>query len=145
MKQFIARSPEELEDAAQSLAEMLNQMPVAVFYGAMGVGKTTFIKVLCRILGITEIVSSPSFAIINEYSRSDGDPVYHFDLYRLKQPEELLDIGSDEYFYSGYICLIEWPEKAGEYLPQEAVKIVMNELPDGSRQIQMAAFGRNLN
>ncbi|MGQ1946348.1 tRNA (adenosine(37)-N6)-threonylcarbamoyltransferase complex ATPase subunit type 1 TsaE [Geofilum sp. OHC36d9] len=145
MKEFIARSPDELEEAAQSLAEMLNQMPVAIFYGDMGVGKTTFIKVLCRKLGITETVSSPSFAIINEYSRADGEPVYHFDLYRLKQPEELLEIGGDDYFYSGDICLIEWPDKAGEYLPLEAVKIVMNELPDGSRQIRMAPFSRNLN
>jgi len=145
MKEFIARSPEELEEAALSLAEMLKQMPIAVFYGAMGVGKTTFIKVLCRLLGITETVSSPSFAIINEYSRTDGEPVYHFDLYRLKQPDELLEIGGDEYFYSGNICLIEWPDNAGEYLPTEAVKIVMTERPDGSRQIRMAPLSHNLN
>lgn len=133
---FIAHTPEDWAPAAASLAQLLTKQPVAAFYGAMGVGKTTFIKGLCQHLGIVDTVNSPSFAIINEYKTREGQPVFHFDLYRLKEPQELLDIGGDEYFYSGHICLVEWPEKADALLPDHRVNVRMEELPDGSRSIQ---------
>lgn len=132
---FEAHSPEDLAPAAAALAQLLAQKPVAAFYGAMGVGKTTFIKVLCQHLGIVDTVNSPSYAIINEYKTGDGQPVFHFDLYRLKAPQELLDIGGEDYFYSGDICLVEWPEKADVFLPDSRINVHMEELPNGSRSI----------
>lgn len=132
---FTAHSPEELVPAAAALAQILSDKLVVAFYGAMGVGKTTFIKVLCQHLGIADTVNSPSFAIVNEYQTDEGKPVYHFDLYRLKEPEELMDIGGDDYFYSGHICLIEWPQKAEAYLPEHRINFHMEELPNGSRSI----------
>jgi len=133
---FIAQSPEDLAPAAAALAQMLAHKPVAAFYGAMGVGKTTFIKVLCQHLGIAETVNSPSFAIINEYRTRNAQPVYHFDLYRIKDPQELLDIGGEDYFYSGDICLVEWPEKADVFLPDSRINVHLEELPNGSRSIK---------
>lgn len=133
---FTAQSPEDWAPAAAALAQILAKKPVAAFYGAMGVGKTTFIKVLCQHLGIADTVNSPSFAIINEYKTGDGQPVYHFDLYRIKEPQELLDIGGDDYFYSGDICLVEWPEKADAFLPDNCINVHMEELPNGSRSIK---------
>lgn len=133
---FTAYTPEDLAPAAAYLAKILADKPVAAFYGAMGVGKTTFIKILCRHLNVVDTVNSPSFAIINEYNTGDGQAVFHFDLYRIKEPQELLEIGGDDYFYSGHICLIEWPEKAEEYLPENRINVNMEELPDGCRSIK---------
>ncbi len=133
---FIAHTPQDLAPAAAALVKVLADKPVAAFYGAMGVGKTTFIKVLCQHLGILDTVNSPSFAIINEYKSGEDEPVFHFDLYRLKEPQELMDIGGDDYFYSGHICLVEWPEKAEAFLPDKRINISMEELPDGSRSIK---------
>ncbi|GAO27976.1 ATPase [Geofilum rubicundum JCM 15548] len=133
---FLANTPEDLRPAAAALAQLLADRPVAAFYGNMGVGKTTFIKVLCRHLNIADTVNSPSFAIINEYQNGEGQQVFHFDLYRLKEPEELLDMGGEDYFYSGHICLVEWPEKAADYLPENRINVSMEELPDGSRSIR---------
>ncbi len=134
--QFLAHTPEDLKPAAAALVQLLAGQPVAAFYGSMGVGKTTFIKVLCHHLNTTDTVNSPSFAIINEYHTKDGQQVFHFDLYRLKEPKELLDIGGEDYFYSGHICLVEWPEKAEDYLPENRINVSMEELPDGSRSIK---------
>lgn len=134
--EFTAAGPHDLAPAAAALAEQLRSTPVAAFRGAMGVGKTTFIKALCAQLGVSDPVNSPSFALVNEYLGSSGQSIYHFDLYRLKSPEELFDIGGDEYFYSGNICLIEWPEKAGEQLPEERIDVHMEEGPDGRRNIR---------
>lgn len=133
---FIAHTPEDLEPAAKALAQMLTDKPVVAFYGAMGVGKTTFIKVLCQQLSVIDTVNSPSFAIINEYRTADDQQVFHFDLYRIKEPQELMDIGGDDYFYSGHICLVEWPEKAEAFLPDGRVNVSMEELTDGSRSIK---------
>ncbi len=134
---FSTKTPEELVEAARALAAMLAEQPVAAFYGGMGAGKTTLIKQICRELKVLDLVSSPSFAIINEYRCEDGRPVYHFDLYRMKKPEELFEIGADEYLYGGDICLIEWPEKAEDHIPSERINVNLQLLTDGSREISI--------
>ncbi len=93
----------------------------------MGVGKTTLIKALCDQLGVKEVVCSPTFAIINEYTSGEGEPVYHFDFYRLKSAEEAYDIGYEEYFYSGMYCFTEWTEKIEQLLPEHYVRVEMKE------------------
>jgi tRNA threonylcarbamoyladenosine biosynthesis protein TsaE len=108
------------------------------FYGEMGVGKTTFIKALCRILETLDLVSSPTFAIINEYSTKKGKSVYHFDFYRIKTPVELLDIGFYDYCTNEAYCFIEWPEKAEEIIPEDFIHIALELLNDGSRKITFA-------
>ena len=103
------------------------------FYGQMGVGKTTFIKALCKAIGAGDLVNSPSFAIVNEYFTSDKLPVYHFDFYRIKSKIELLDIGFDEYCRDDAYCFIEWPEKGEDLLPDDFIKVTLEEQPDGNR------------
>lgn len=110
-----------LDEAA---AKLINHFPdhrVFAFYGKMGVGKTTFIRAICKNLGTTDYVTSPSFAIINEYKTDAGVPIYHFDFYRIKDIEEAFDLGYEDYFYSGNYCLIEWPEKIETLLPENIV------------------------
>ena len=108
------------------------------FYAPMGAGKTTFIKAICEELGCEDVITSPTFAIVNEYSLTSHllsltSIIYHFDLYRIKKTEELYDIGADDYFYSGNLCFIEWPEMAESALPDETIKITITPQPDGSR------------
>jgi tRNA threonylcarbamoyladenosine biosynthesis protein TsaE len=105
-------------------------------YGNMGVGKTTFIKELCRQLGVIQVVTSPTFALINEYHTSDHQIVYHFDLYRINKTEELFDLGYEDYLYSSNYCFIEWPEKAENMLPDHIQTVYLSEMPDGSRVIE---------
>ncbi len=112
---------------------LLNTWPkerVFAFYGKMGAGKTTFIKEFCRQLGVETIVNSPTFAIVNEYVSNDGQSIYHFDLYRLERWEEMLDIGYEDYFYSDNYCLLEWPEKVENLLPNSHVKVMIESDPD---------------
>jgi len=112
----------ELPGSAQSLLSFAGSQKIFLFYGNMGAGKTTFIKDLCAQLGVTEPVTSPTFSIVNEYNGSTAQ-VFHFDFYRLKNQEEALDMGYEEYFYSGNYCLIEWPEKIPDLLPLNYVKV----------------------
>ena len=106
------------------------------FYGNMGAGKTTFIKAVCEELGVTDVINSPTFAIVNEYrSEEAGELIYHFDFYRIKKLEEVYDMGYEDYFYSGALCFIEWPELIEDVLPGDAVKVYIDELEDGSRKI----------
>jgi tRNA threonylcarbamoyladenosine biosynthesis protein TsaE len=95
----------------------------------MGAGKTTMIKALCRELGVTDIVQSPSFSIINEYKTNRGEPIFHFDFYRIKKLEEVFDIGYEEYLYSGFYCFIEWPELMEELLPEDVIKVCIGVDP----------------
>lgn len=111
-----------LDEAAQKVLEFAQNERFFIFEGDMGAGKTTFIKALAKALGVTDVVSSPTFSIVNEYEGKDGI-IYHFDFYRLKNLQEAYDIGYEEYFYSENICLIEWPEKVEELLPEHYVKI----------------------
>ncbi len=113
----------ELESASTSLLELINDNNIICFYGDMGVGKTTFIKEICKKLGVEDVVSSPTFSIINEYLTENNESVYHFDFYRIEKEEEAFDIGYEEYFYQGNLCLIEWPEKISSIIPENIIKV----------------------
>lgn len=130
------KSLSEIEEAAKSFVEVMDQSTVFAFYGKMGAGKTTFIKAVCETLGVTDVVNSPTFSIVNEY-RSDttGELIYHFDFYRIKKLEEVYDMGYEDYFYSGAVCFIEWPELIEDLLPGDAVKVMIEEKEDGSRVV----------
>ncbi|MGQ1890398.1 tRNA (adenosine(37)-N6)-threonylcarbamoyltransferase complex ATPase subunit type 1 TsaE [Thermophagus sp. OGC60D27] len=130
------RSEQEIEKAARAFLPVLSKKSVVAFYGDMGVGKTTFIKGLCRAMGVSDPVTSPSFAIVNKYVTSDERSIFHFDFYRLKNVNEVFDIGYEDYFYSGDICLIEWPEKIAEVLPADRLDVWMAENPDGTRSLR---------
>ena len=125
---------ENIREAAKSFVSGIGDSKVFAFYGKMGAGKTTFIKAVCEELGVEDVITSPTFAIINEYTASDG-VVYHFDFYRIKKLEEVYDMGYEDYFYSGALCFIEWPELIEEVLPEDAVKVTITEQTDGSRTI----------
>ena len=112
-----------------------NKGLVIAFYGKMGAGKTTFIKALCEELGVEDVITSPTFAIVNEYSLPSQGALYHFDFYRIKKLEEVYDMGYEDYFYSGNLCLIEWPELIEELLPEYALRVTIEEQPDGTRTI----------
>lgn len=118
---------EQLPRLASDLLEEFREERFFAFFGKMGVGKTTLIKALCDQLGVKEVVCSPTFAIINEYTSGEGEPVYHFDFYRLKNAEEAYDIGYEEYFYSGMYCFTEWTEKIEQLLPEHYVRVEMKE------------------
>jgi tRNA threonylcarbamoyladenosine biosynthesis protein TsaE len=133
MKELIIKFENELPGAAQALLNAYPESRVFAFYGQMGAGKTTFIKAICRELGVSDIVQSPSFAIINEYKPVSGGSVFHFDFYRIKKVEEAFDIGYEDYLYSGNYCLIEWPELIDGLLPEETVKVTITGT--GDRQI----------
>ncbi len=121
MKIYI-NNANELPEVAEKLLTYANGQKFFIFEGDMAAGKTTFIKSLCEAIGVDDVVSSPTFSIVNEYESKDG-PVYHFDFYRLKNVQEAYDIGYEEYFYSGNYCLVEWPSKIGGLLPEEYIKI----------------------
>lgn len=128
---------EELPEAAEHFVELMGDETVYAFYGEMGAGKTTFINALCRRLGVEDdVTNSPSFAIINEY-RSDetAELIYHFDLYRLENIEEALEIGVEDYFDSGALCLLEWPERIEDILPDDTVRVEIRVNDDHSRDI----------
>lgn len=125
----------EINMAARQFVDAMGNNSVFAFYGKMGAGKTTFIKAVCEQLGVTDVINSPTFAIVNEYLDGRGEPIYHFDFYRIKRHQEVLDIGYEDYIYSGNICFMEWPELIEELLPEDAVKVTIEEDPDGSRRI----------
>lgn len=116
-------SLKEIDAAAKSFLETAGAYTIIAFSGELGAGKTTFIQAICRNLGITVEVNSPTFSLVNEYFTPEGASVFHFDLYRIESPEELFDMGYEEYFYSGALCLIEWPEKAQMLIPEDALLV----------------------
>lgn len=122
----------ELAEVARKLLCTFGEERFFAFFGKMGVGKTTLIKEICAALGVKDNVCSPTFAIVNEYTSGEGEPVYHFDFYRLKSVAEAYDIGYEEYFYSGYYCFTEWTEKVEELLPERYVRVEIEEC-DGVR------------
>ena len=131
---------EEIGAVAEEFIRLaMQEDTVFAFNGQMGAGKTTFIKALCEALGVSEVVTSPTFSIVNEY-RSDetGELIYHFDFYRIKKLDEVYDMGYEDYFYSGALCFIEWPELVEEVLPGDAVKVTIEEMEDGTRSIQLS-------
>ena len=129
-------SPAELPAAARRFIEAMGEHTLFAFYGKMGAGKTTFIKALCEALGVEDPVTSPTFALVNEYrSATTGELIYHFDFYRIKKLEEVYDMGYEDYFYSGALCFIEWPELVEDLLPGDAVRVDIVEEADGSRRL----------
>ena len=148
---------ENIGEAARQFIENIDEHRVFAFYGKMGAGKTTFIKAICEELGVSDVITSPTFAIVNEYSipngqwsarpkdacyqrdarMVNGQCIYHFDFYRIKKLEEVYDMGFEDYFYSGALCFIEWPELIEEVLPEDAVKVTITENADGTRTVSI--------
>ena len=135
---FIIRKEEELCAVAKMILEKYNSK-IFLFYGEMGVGKTSFIKKFCKELGVTDVVSSPTFSIVNQYSNVNDEIIYHFDFYRTEKKEEVFDIGYEEYLFSSSYCFIEWPEKIEDLLPTNYLKISM-ELDDNNRIINIQEY-----
>lgn len=133
--EFSCDKPIELDEIAAQLLQVYASKRVFAFYGKMGAGKTTFIKSICNQLHVVDTAISPTFAIINEYLTEEGNSVYHFDFYRIKNLTEFLDLGCEEYFYSGSYCFIEWPEKIDDYLPEQCVPVFIEEV-NGKRLIK---------
>ncbi len=129
-------SLEDLGRAAKEFLQEIGDDPLIAFYAPMGAGKTTFTTALCKELGVEEdAISSPTFAIVNEYRGRGGRPIFHFDFYRIEDPREALDIGLYDYLDSGYLCLMEWPENIEGLLPEETLKVQIAVQPDGSRTL----------
>ena len=135
MKKIKIESLQEIREAAREFISQMGNAHVFAFYGKMGSGKTTFIKAICEELGVSDVITSPTFAIVNEYTASV--PIYHFDFYRIKKLEEVYDMGYEDYFYSDALCFIEWPELIEELLPEDAVSVSIQEEADGSRTIKI--------
>ncbi|WP_444368113.1 tRNA (adenosine(37)-N6)-threonylcarbamoyltransferase complex ATPase subunit type 1 TsaE [Prevotella sp.] len=127
----------DINEAAKQFIENMGDGKVFAFYGKMGAGKTTFIKAICEELGVDDVITSPTFAIVNEYqSATTGDSIYHFDFYRIKKLEEVYDMGYEDYFYSGSLCFLEWPELIDNLLPEDATKVTIEATDDGGRVVK---------
>ena len=126
-KEFHINSVEALTEVSEYLISLRDEADIIAFYGAMGAGKTTLIKNLCHRMGVTDEVNSPTFAIVNEYVTEEGESVYHFDFYRIKKIEEAYDIGFENYFDSGNLCLIEWPEMIEPLLPEKYIRVEIQQ------------------
>lgn len=129
---------DHIAEAAQEFVKHIADHKVFAFYGKMGAGKTTFIKAICECLGVEDTVTSPTFAIVNEYTSTTVDyPIYHFDFYRIKKLDEVYDMGYEDYFYGGGVCFIEWPELIEDLLPEDAVRVEISENEDGIRTVRL--------
>ena len=136
MIQIQINSLGQLHEAAAQLVKELGGQKKVAFSGEMGAGKTTLIQAICRVLGVNDIVNSPTFALINEYFTETGDSVYHFDLYRINDISEMFDFGYEDYFYGDDWCFIEWPEKAIELMPEDILLLEIKALEDGTREVR---------
>jgi len=137
LKEIVLNQLSQLPQIATQLLELAGKKKVILFEAPMGAGKTTIIKELCKRLGVTESITSPTFSIVNEYIGESG-PIYHFDFYRLKDEQEAYDLGYEEYFYSGNYCFVEWPQKINSLLPEDAF-LIQIELVDQSRLLKIDA------
>jgi tRNA threonylcarbamoyladenosine biosynthesis protein TsaE len=135
--EIVIKNLETIRESARAFIQHIGDARVFAFYGKMGAGKTTFIKAICEALGVKDVVTSPTFALVNEYADAEGQPVYHFDFYRIKNLREAYDMGCEEYFYSGYPCFIEWPELVEELLPDDTVKVNIEVLENESRIVTL--------
>lgn len=135
LKVFDNVKPDGLQHVSRRIISLARNYRAWLFEAEMGAGKTTLIKALCEAFGVIDDVSSPTFALINEYVDGQGTPFYHFDFYRIKNEEEAMDIGVDEYFYSGNLCFIEWPEKIPSLIPDEFLRIFITINSDDTRKI----------
>lgn len=135
--QIIIKSPETIRESAKAFVEAMGDSTIFAFYGSMGAGKTTFIKAICEEMGVKDVITSPTFAIVNEYrSATSGELIYHFDFYRIKKQEEVYDMGYEDYIESGAVCFMEWPELIEELLPEDVVKVSIKQQEDGSRIVE---------
>lgn len=125
----------EIHEAAKKFIQLIGNQTIFAFHGEMGAGKTTFIRAICEEMGVDENISSPTFAIVNEYFTPKGKKIFHFDCYRLKDIREAYEIGTEDYFYSGELCFIEWPEKIEALLPDTTVNVFIKVLDSGERLI----------
>jgi len=132
---LIINSIEEILDAAEKFVAGIGNKKIFSFNGKMGAGKTTFIKAICEVMGVKETINSPTFSIVNEYEAADGRIIYHFDCYRINKIQEALDLGAEEYLYSGNLCFIEWSENIAPLLPDTLVNVDINELENKKREI----------
>lgn len=140
-KELVSRSINDLQQVAQSLIEFGEKTSVWLFIGEMGAGKTTLVKQICHALGVIDQVSSPTFSIVNEYLTNQDETVYHFDFYRLEDIEEAINIGAEDYFFSGHVCLIEWPQVIANLLPDKYMTVEIEELLTGERKIILKHHG----
>ena len=137
--EIIINGLEDLDRAAEEFLKEIGENRLIAFFAPMGSGKTTFTTAICRVLGVTDPVGSPTFAIVNEYMRGDGEPMYHFDFYRINKLSEAIEIGLYDYLDSGCLCLMEWPENIEELLPEETLKVAITVAKDGSRTLSWEA------
>ena len=135
MQLFTIKSLDTIRDTARQFIDGIGDRTVFTFNGKMGAGKTTFIKAICEVMGVKETVNSPTFSIVNEYEAADGRIIYHFDCYRITKTQEALDLGAEEYLYSGNLCFIEWSENMAPLLPDTLVNVDIEEQEDGSRNV----------
>lgn len=139
--EIIIQNMDTIREAAREFINNIGSRKVFAFYGKMGAGKTTFIKAICEELGVEDVITSPTFAIVNVYTLNSqflsltSQSIFHFDFYRIKKLEEVYDMGYEEYFYSGALCFIEWPELIEELLPEDSVKVTISENVDGTRTV----------
>ena len=138
MKEIVIDSLDELKDVAEAVIESLEGRNVVALFGAMGAGKTTLISAIMEHLGSTDNVTSPTFALVNQYNTAANEPVYHFDFYRINRIEEAFDMGYEEYFYSGDLCLVEWPELIEDLLPEDAMVVRIEVLSPTERKFSIA-------
>ena len=134
-KEIVIKNTADLDRAAAEFLEEIGDRTLVAFFAPMGAGKTTFTTAICKALGVTDPVGSPTFAIVNEYMRSDGDPMYHFDFYRINRPQEAIEIGLYDYLDSGCLCIMEWPENIEDLLPEDTLKVQIAVNPDMSRTV----------
>ena len=130
-------SIETIHDTARQFINGMGDRTVFAFNGKMGAGKTTFIKAICEVMGVKETVNSPTFSIVNEYEAADGRIIYHFDCYRISTTQEALDLGAEEYLYSGNLCFIEWSENMAPLLPDTLMNVDMKDLDNGRREVRI--------
>lgn len=135
MLEIKINSLDGIADAARQFVDAMGENKVFAMFGPMGVGKTTFIKAVCEVLGVQDTITSPTFAIVNEYRTDSGEQIFHFDFYRIRKVEEAYDMGYEDYIYSGAVCFLEWPELIEELLPDDAVRVTLTEEEDGTRTI----------
>ncbi|WP_321279746.1 tRNA (adenosine(37)-N6)-threonylcarbamoyltransferase complex ATPase subunit type 1 TsaE [Marinifilum fragile] len=137
MTELKINSLEDINSVAAEFIKLVGDKRIFAMHGAMGVGKTTFVKAICEELGVQDTINSPTFAIVNEYHTANENIIYHFDFYRIDDVQEAYDFGYEDYFYSDAICFIEWPEKIDSILPNDTVEVHFNEEADGSRSIRI--------